>query len=48
MVNPTQEGKIDMNLFNNKLYKMTIGKRNPKKQMSPEKAIALYKLKFNL
>ena len=48
MVNPTQEGKINMNLFNNNLYKKTIGKRNLKNQMSPEKAIALYKLKFNL
>ncbi len=43
MVNPTQEGKINMNLYNK-----TIGKRNAKIKMSPEKAIALYKLKFNL
>ena len=48
MVDPTQEQKINMNLFNNNLYKKTIGKRNAKIKMSPEKAIALYKLKFNL
>tara|TARA_B100000424_G_scaffold261149_1_gene245759 strand:+ start:1400 stop:1546 length:147 start_codon:yes stop_codon:yes gene_type:complete len=48
MENPTHLKKLNINIHKGKLFKKRMLKNNAKPPLSPEKAIALFKLKFNL